>query len=113
MLMPKTAVYEQREAMFGKDKVWRARQIAAMQPKAIPERMRSTAGTLLWPCVLGTDPRHVGAALLGRMPVSHAEQTRGLAAMSMAIMVSAFFEVAVECDGPVSDQAWLHGSHAP
>jgi hypothetical protein len=30
MLMPKAAVYEQREAVFGKEQVRRARQIASM-----------------------------------------------------------------------------------
>ncbi len=77
VLVPEATVDKHCETMFGEDEIGCSRQVSPMQPEAIPKRVRGTADTHLWKCVLGANARHIATALRGRVSVGHTDNTSG------------------------------------
>jgi len=69
--MPKTPMHEYHRAPCRKYKVWRSRQIATMEPVAVPHAMNQAPNDEFRLRVNRANSRHAAAAFLWRQRVRH------------------------------------------
>jgi hypothetical protein len=62
MLVPKTAMDEDRDLVPGQDDVWLAWKVAAMKPEPVTEGVQQLSDRNLRAGVSGPDSRHQGTA---------------------------------------------------